>query len=164
MVIGDRVILHSNSVIGADGFGFAPLEDNTWKKIEHTGNVIIEDDVEIGACACVDKSQMGSTIVHKGCKVDNLCAIAHNVELGANTVMAAQTGIAGSTKIGEHCIMAGQVGIAGHINIADNTTIGAQAGVLGNIKEGGKVFMGSPAIPYKDFFRSYAVFKKSGTK
>ena len=164
MVIGDRVILHSNCVIGADGFGFAPLEDSTWKKIEHTGNVIIEDDVEIGACACVDKSQMGSTIVHKGCKVDNLCAIAHNVELGANTVMAAQTGIAGSTKIGEHCIMAGQVGIAGHINIADNTTIGAQAGVLGNIKEGGKVFMGSPAIPYKDFFRSYAVFKKSGTK
>ena len=164
MVIGDRVILHSNSVIGADGFGFAPLEDNTWKKIEHTGNVIIEEDVEIGACACVDKSQMGSTIVHKGCKIDNLCAIAHNVELGANTVMAAQTGIAGSTKVGEHCIMAGQVGVAGHITIADNTTIGAQAGVLGNIKEGGKVFMGSPAIPYKDFFRSYAVFKKGGVK
>ena len=164
MVIGDRVILHSNSVIGADGFGFAPLEDNTWKKIEHTGNVIIEDDVEIGACACVDKSQMGSTIVHKGCKIDNLCAIAHNVEVGANTVMAAQTGVAGSTKVGEHCIMAGQVGVAGHITIADNTTIGAQAGVLGNIKEGGKVFMGSPAIPYKDFFRSYAVFKKGGVK
>ena len=164
MVIGDRVILHSNSVIGADGFGFAPLEDNTWKKIEHTGNVIIEDDVEIGACACVDKSQMGSTIVHKGCKIDNLCAIAHNVELGANTVMAAQGGIAGSTKVGEHCIMAGQAGVAGHITIADNTTIGAQAGVLGSIKEGGKVFMGSPAIPYKDFFRSYAVFKKAGTK
>ena len=164
MVIGDRVIIHSNAVIGADGFGFAPLEDNTWKKIEHTGNVIIEDDVEIGACACVDKSQMGSTIVHRGSKIDNLCAIAHNVEVGANTVMAAQTGIAGSTKLGEHCILAGQVGVAGHLNIAENTTIGAQAGVLGNIKEGGKVFMGSPAIPYKDFFRSYAVFKKSGTK
>ena len=164
MVIGDRVILHSNSVIGADGFGFAPLEDNTWKKIEHTGNVIIEDDVEIGACACVDKSQMGSTIVHKGSKIDNLCAIAHNVEVGANSVMAAQTGIAGSAKIGEHCIMGGQVGVAGHISIADNTTIGAQAGVLGTIKEGGKVFMGSPAIPYKDYFRSYAAFKKAGTK
>ena len=164
MVIGDRVILHSNAVIGADGFGFAPLEDNTWKKIEHTGNVIIEDDVEIGACACIDKSQMGSTIVHKGCKVDNRCAIAHNVELGANTVMAAQGGIAGSTKVGEHCIMAGQAGVAGHITIADNTTVGAQAGVLGNIKESGKVFMGSPAIPYKDFFRSYAVFKKGGVK
>ena len=164
MVIGDRVIIHSNAVIGADGFGFAPLEDNTWKKIEHTGNVIIEDDVEIGACACVDKSQMGSTIVHRGSKIDNLCDIAHNVEVGANTVMAAQTGIAGSTKLGEHCILAGQVGVSGHLNIAENTTIGAQAGVLGNIKEGGKVFMGSPAIPYKDFFRSYAVFKKSGTK
>ena len=164
MVIGDRVIIHSNAVIGADGFGFAPLEDNTWKKIEHTGNVIIEDDVEIGACACVDKSQMGSTIIHRGSKIDNLCDIAHNVEVGANTVMAAQTGIAGSTKLGEHCILAGQVGVSGHLNIAENTTIGAQAGVLGNIKEGGKVFMGSPAIPYKDFFRSYAVFKKSGTK
>ena len=164
MVIGVRVIIHSNAVIGADGFGFAPLEDNTWKKIEHTGNVIIEDDVEIGACACVDKSQMGSTIVHRGSKVDNLCDIAHNVEVGANTVMAAQTGIAGSTKIGEHCIIAGQAGIAGHINIADNTTIGAQAGVLGTVKESGKVLMGSPAIPYKDFFRSYAMFKKAGLK
>ena len=164
MVIGDRVIIHSNAVIGADGFGFAPLEDNTWKKIQHTGNVIIEDDVEIGACACVDKSQMGSTIVHRGSKVDNLCDIAHNVEVGANTVMAAQTGIAGSTKIGEHCIIAGQAGIAGHITIADNTTIGAQAGVLGTVKESGKVLMGSPAIPYKDFFRSYAMFKKAGLK
>jgi UDP-3-O-[3-hydroxymyristoyl] glucosamine N-acyltransferase len=162
MVIGDRVILHSNSVIGADGFGFAPLEDNTWKKIEHTGNVIIEDDVEIGACACVDKSQMGSTIVHKGCKIDNLCAIAHNVEVGANTVMAAQTGVAGSAKIGEHCIFGGQSGTAGHITIADNTTVAGQAGILGTVKESGKVLMGTPAIPYKDYLRSYAVFKKAG--
>ena len=161
-VIGNNVILHSNAVIGADGFGFAPLEDGTWKKIEHTGNVIIEDDVEIGANTCVDKSQMGSTIVRKGGKIDNLCQIAHNVEVGKNTVMAAQTGIAGSTKIGEHCIIAGQVGIAGHITIADNTTIGAQAGILGSIKEEGKVFMGTPAIPYKDYLRSYAVFKKAG--
>jgi UDP-3-O-[3-hydroxymyristoyl] glucosamine N-acyltransferase len=161
-VIGNNVILHSNAVIGADGFGFAPLEDGTWKKIEHTGNVIIEDDVEIGANSCVDKSQMGSTIVRKGVKIDNLCQIAHNVEVGKNTVMASQTGIAGSTKIGEHCIIAGQVGIAGHITIADNTTLGAQAGVLGSIKEEGKVFMGSPAIPYKDYLRSYAVFKKAG--
>ena len=164
MVIGNNVILHSNAVIGADGFGFAPLEDGTWKKIEHTGNVIIEDDVEIGANACVDKSQMGSTIIHKGCKIDNLCDIAHNVEVGANTVMASQTGIAGSTKIGEHCIMAGQAGVAGHITLADNTTVGAQAGVLGTVKESGKVLMGSPAIPYKDFFRAYAVFKKNGSK
>ena len=164
MVIGDRVILHSNSVIGADGFGFAPLEDSTWKKIEHTGNVIIEDDVEIGACTCVDKSQMGSTIVQKGSKIDNLCAVAHNVDVGANTVMAAQTGIAGSTKLGKHCIIGGQAGIAGHLTIADNTTIGAQAGVIGNIKDGGKVLMGTPAIPYKDYFRAYAVFKKNGSK
>ncbi len=162
MVIGNNVIIHSNAVIGADGFGFAPLEDGTWKKIEHTGNVIIEDDVEIGANACVDKSQMGSTVIHKGAKIDDLCMIAHNVEVGANTVMAAHTGIAGSTKVGEHCIIAGQVGIAGHITIADNTTIGAQAGVLGSIKEEGKAFMGSPAIPYKEFLRSYAVFKKAG--
>lgn len=161
-VIGNNVILHANAVIGADGFGFAPLEDGTWKKIEHTGNVIIEDDVEIGANTCVDKSQMGSTVVRKGVKIDNLCQIAHNVEVGKNTVMAAQTGIAGSAKIGEHCIIAGQVGIAGHITIADNTTIGAQAGILGNIKEEGKVFMGTPAIPYKDYLRSYAVFKKAG--
>ena len=164
MVIGDRVILHSNAVIGADGFGFAPMDDGTWKKIEHTGNVIIEDDVEIGACACVDKSQMGSTIVRKGCKIDNQCAIAHNVEVGANTVMAAQTGIAGSAKIGEHCIMGGQAGVAGHITLADNTTIAGQAGVLGTVKESGKVLMGTPAIPYKDYFRSYALFKRAGTK
>lgn len=162
MVIGNNVIIHSNAVIGADGFGFAPLEDGTWKKIEHTGNVIIEDDVEIGANTCVDKSQMGSTLIRKGAKIDDLCMIAHNVEVGSNTVMAAQTGIAGSTKVGNHCIIAGQVGIAGHITIADNTTIGAQAGVLGSIKEEGKAFMGTPAIPYKDYLRSYAVFKKAG--
>ena len=164
MVIGDRVIIHSNAVVGADGFGFAPLEDGTWKKIEHTGNVIIEDDVEIGACACIDKSQMGSTIVRKGCKLDNLCKVAHNVELGPNCVMAAQGGIAGSAKIGEHCIIGGQAGIGGHITVADNTTIAGQSGVLGTIKESGKVLMGTPAIPYKDYFRSYAVFKKSGMK
>ncbi len=162
MVIGNNVIIHANAVIGADGFGFAPLEDGTWKKIEHTGNVIIEDDVEIGANACVDKSQMGSTIIRRGAKIDDLCMIAHNVEVGPNTVMAAQTGIAGSTKIGTHCIIAGQVGIAGHITVADNTTFGAQTGVLSSIKESGKVFMGSPAIPYKDYLRSYAVFKRAG--
>ena len=164
MVIGDRVIIHSNAVIGADGFGFAPLEDGTWKKIEHTGNVIIEDDVEIGACACLDKSQMGSTVIHSGCKIDNMCVIAHNVELGANCVMAAQSGIAGSAKVGEHCIMGGQSGIGGHITVADNTTLAGQSGILGTIKESGKVLMGTPAIPYKDYFRSYAMFKKAGTK
>jgi UDP-3-O-[3-hydroxymyristoyl] glucosamine N-acyltransferase len=162
MVIGDRVIIHSNAVIGADGFGFAPLEDGTWKKIEHTGNVIIEDDVEIGANTCIDKSQMGSTIIRKGSKIDDLCMIAHNVEVGRNTVMAAMCGIAGSTKVGEHCIFGGQSGIAGHLTIADNTSLGAQTGVIGSIKTPGQAYMGTPAIPYRDYLRSYAVFKKAG--
>ena len=162
MVIGNNVIIQANAVIGCDGFGFAPLQDGTWKKIEHTGNVVLEDNVEIGANACLDKSQMGSTIIRSGCKIDNFCQIAHNVEVGKNTVMAAQCGIAGSTKIGEHCIFGGQVGLAGHITIADNTSIGAQAGVLGAIKESGKVYLGTPAIPYKEYLRSYAVFKKAG--
>ena len=162
MVIGDNVIIHSNAVIGADGFGFAPLEDGTWKKIEHTGNVIIENDVEIGACCCIDKSQMGSTVIGQGCKIDNFCQIAHNVEVGKNTVMAAMTGIAGSTKVGEHCIFAGQVGVAGHINIANNCTFAAQTGVMGTIKEEGTMLMGSPGIPYRQYLRSYAVFKRAG--
>jgi UDP-3-O-[3-hydroxymyristoyl] glucosamine N-acyltransferase len=162
MVIGNNVIIHANAVIGADGFGFAPLDDGTWKKIEHTGNVIIEDDVEIGANTCIDKSQMGSTIVRQGVKIDDLCMIAHNVEIGRNTVMAAMTGVAGSTKVGEHCIFGGQSGVAGHLTVADNTSLGAQTGVIGNIKTPGQAFMGTPAIPYKDYLRSYAVFKKAG--
>ena len=162
MVIGNNVIIHSNAVIGSDGFGFAPLEDGTWKKIEHTGNVIIEDDVEIGANVCVDKSQMGSTVIRRGVKIDNLCQIAHNVEIGSNTVMAAQTGIAGSAKVGDHCIIAGQVGIAGHITLADNTTIGAQSGIMGSVKEKGQTLMGSPAFPLKQYLRSYALFKRAG--
>ena len=162
MEIGDNVIIHANAVIGSDGFGFAPLEDGTWKKIEHTGNVIIEDDVEIGANVCVDKSQMGSTVIRKGTKIDNLCQVAHNVEIGKNTVMAAQTGIAGSAKLGEHCIVGGQVGIAGHITLADNTTIAAQSGIMGNIKEEGQTLMGTPAFPLKQFLRSYALFKRAG--
>jgi len=160
-VIGNNVILHANAVIGADGFGFAPLEDGTWKKIEHTGNVVIEDDVEIGANSCIDKSQMGSTVIRKGVKIDNLCQIGHNVEVGSNTVMASMTGVAGSAKIGNHCIIAGQVGIAGHITIADNTTIAAQSGVLGSVKEEGKTIMGSPAFAYRDYMRSYALFRKA---
>ena len=163
-VLGDNVIIHANAVIGCDGFGFAPQEDGTWKKIEHTGNVIIEDNVEIGANAGVDRSQMGSTIIRSGCKIDNHCQIAHNVEVGKNTVMAAMTGVAGSTKIGEHCIFAGQVGVAGHLTVADNTTLGAQAGLVSNIKEPGKQYFGSPAIPYMEYMRSYAVFKKQGKR
>ena len=162
MEIGDNVIIHANAVIGSDGFGFAPLEDGTWKKIEHTGNVIIEDDVELGANVCVDKAQMGSTVIRKGTKIDNLCQVAHNVEIGRNTVMAAQTGIAGSAKLGEHCIVGGQVGIAGHITLADNTTIAAQSGIMGNVKEEGQTLMGTPAFPLKQFLRSYALFKRAG--
>ena len=164
MVIGNNVTIHANAVIGTDGFGYAPLEDGTWKKIEHVGNVIIEDDVEIGSCAGVDRSQMGSTIIRQGCKIDNHCQIAHNVEVGKNTVMAAMTGVAGSTKIGEHCIFGGQVGVAGHITIADNTTVGAQTGIVSSIKEPGKQYFGSPALPYMEFMRSYAVFKKQGKR
>ena len=162
MIIGNNVTVHANAVVGTDGFGYAPLEDGTWKKIEHVGNVIIEYDVEIGSCAGVDRSQMGSTVIRRGCKIDNHCQIAHNVEVGKNTVMAAMTGVAGSTKIGEHCIFGGQVGVAGHITIADNTTVGAQSGIVGSIKEPGKQYFGSPALPYMEFMRSYAVFKKQG--
>ena len=162
MVIGDNVIIHANAVIGSDGFGFAPLEDGTWKKIEHTGNVIIENDVEIGANVCVDKSQMGSTIIKSGAKIDNLCQIAHNVEVGKNTVMAAMCGVAGSTKIGEHCIFGGQCGVGGHITIADNTSVGGQSGVLGSVKKPGQQLFGTPAFAYMDFMRSYAMFKRAG--
>lgn len=164
MVIGNNVIIHSNAVIGADGFGFAPLEDGTYKKIEHTGNVVICDDVEIGACTTVDKSQMGSTVIGRGVKIDNLCQIAHNVEIGENTVIAAQSGIAGSTKIGRHCVLGGQVGVAGHITIADNTSFGAQSGVLGSVKKEGQAFLGTPAIPYREYLRSYAVFRKASAE
>ena len=162
MVIGNNVVIHANAVIGADGFGFAPLEDGTWKKIEHTGNVIIEDDVEIGANTCIDKSQMGSTIIRKGVKMDNLCQVAHNVEIGRNTVMAAMAGVAGSSKLGEHCILGGQVGIAGHLTVADNSSFGAQTGLIGNVKKPGQSFFGTPAIPYMEYMRSYAQFKKAG--
>ena len=162
MVIGNNVIIHANAVIGTDGFGYAPLEDGTWKKIEHTGNVVIEDDVEIGSCAGIDKSQMGSTIIRQGCKIDNHCQIAHNVEVGKNTVMAAMCGIAGSAKLGEHCILGGQAGVAGHITVADNTQIGGQSGLLKSVKTPGQQFFGTPALPYMDYMRSYAVFKKNG--
>ena len=164
MVIGNNVIIHANAVIGSDGFGYAPLEDGTWKKIEHTGNVVIEDDVEIGSCAGIDKSQMGSTIIRKGCKIDNHCQIAHNVEVGQNTVMAAMCGVAGSTKLGEHCILGGQVGIAGHLEIADNTSFGAQSGMISNVKKPGQQYFGTPAIPYMEYMRSYAAFKRAGKK
>lgn len=162
MVIGDNVIIHANAVIGADGFGFAPLEDGSYRKIEHTGNVIIENNVEIGANSCVDKSQMGSTIIHEGVKIDNLCQIAHNVEVGRNTVMSAMVGIAGSTKVGEHCIFAGQAGIANGLKVPANTILGAQTGLIGNLKKEGEVLFGTPALPHREFMRSYAVFRRNG--
>lgn len=162
MVIGDNVILHAGVVIGGDGFGFAPRPDGSYKKIEHTGNVIIENDVEIGANTTVDKSQMGSTVIHRGVKIDNLCQIGHNVEIGEDTVMCAMSGIAGSTKIGKRCVITGQVGIAGHLTIADDTKFGAQSGVQGSITKPGGSYMGSPAIPYNEFMRSYVMFRKQG--
>ncbi|MBO6045283.1 MAG: UDP-3-O-(3-hydroxymyristoyl)glucosamine N-acyltransferase [Bacteroidales bacterium] len=162
MVIGDDVILHANCVIGSDGFGNAPQPDGTWEKIEHLGNVIIGNNVEIGANTTVDRAEMESTIIGNGVKIDNLCQIAHNVQIGDNTVMAAQTGIAGSTKIGKNCIIAGQVGIVGHLTIADGTVIAAQSGVIGSVKESGKKIFGTPAIDIKNYMRSYAIFKQKG--
>ena len=162
MVIGDRVILHANCVIGSDGFGNAPQPDGTWEKIEHLGNVVIGNDVEIGANTTVDRAEMESTVIGNGVKIDNLCQIAHNVQIGDNTVMAAQVGIAGSTKIGKNCIIAGQVGIVGHLTIADGTTIAAQAGVIGNVKKSGQKIFGTPAIDINNYMRSYAIFKQNG--
>jgi len=164
MVIGDRVILHSGCVIGADGFGNAPQPDGSWEKIEHLGNVIIGNDVEIGANTTVDRAQMESTVIGNGVKIDNLCQIAHNVVIGDHTVLAAQVGIAGSAQIGKYCIIAGQVGIIGHLKIADHTTIMAQAGVIGNIRKEGQVLLGSPAIPSGQYMRSYARFRQAGAE
>ena len=156
--IGNRVTIHAGSVIGADGFGFAPNAEG-YDKIPQIGNVIIEDDVEIGANTCVDRSTMGSTIIHKGVKLDNLVQIAHNVEVGENTVMSAQVGIAGSTKVGKWCMFGGQAGFAGHITVGDKTFVGAQCGVNSSVK-GNQSLIGSPAIEPKNFFKSSVLFKK----
>ena len=162
MVIGDRVILHAGCIIGDDGFGNAPQPDGTWRKIEHLGNVVIGNDVEIGSNTTVDRAPMESTIIADGARIDNLCQIAHNVVVGKNTVMAAQTGIAGSTQIGESCIIAGQVGIVGHIKIADHTTLGAKTGLISNIRKPGETYWGIPAIPHRTFLKAYAKFKRAG--
>jgi UDP-3-O-[3-hydroxymyristoyl] glucosamine N-acyltransferase len=161
-VIGDRTILHAGCVIGGDGFGNAPRPDGSWEKIEHLGNVIIGNDVEIGSNTTVDRAQMESTIIGNGVRIDNLCQIAHNVVIGDHTVMAAQVGIAGSTVIGKYCIIAGQVGIAGHVKIADHTTLLAQAGVIGNIRKEGQTFLGSPCIDPHTYMKAYAKFRQSG--
>lgn len=157
--IGNRCILHSGAVIGADGFGFAPTEEG-YEKIPQIGIVTIEDDVEIGANTCVDRSTMGSTYVRKGVKLDNMVQIAHNVEVGSNTVMSAQVGVAGSTKIGQWCMFGGQVGIGGHATVADRTMAGGQTGISSNIKKPGQTLMGAPAIDAKNFWRSSVVFKQ----
>ena len=156
--IGNHCILHSGCVIGADGFGFAPTPEG-YEKIPQIGIVILDDNVEIGANTCVDRATMGAPIVHKGVKLDNLLQVAHNDEIGANTVMAAQVGIAGSTNVGEWCMFGGQVGLAGHIKVGDKVGIGSQAGVPGNIKSNEKI-MGTPAINAKNFMKSSAVYKK----
>ncbi len=162
MVIGDRVILHSGCIVGDDGFGNVKQPDGSWRKIEHVGNVIIGNDVEIGSNTTIDRAPMESTIIADGVRIDNLCQIAHNVEVGENTAIAAQTGIAGSTKIGRDCLLAGQVGISGHLTIADKTTIGAKSGVVGNIKKSGQFYFGTPALLHGTFLRAYAKFRRSG--
>jgi UDP-3-O-[3-hydroxymyristoyl] glucosamine N-acyltransferase len=162
MVIGDRVILHAGCIIGDDGFGNAPQPDGTWRKIEHLGNVVIGNDVEVGSNTTIDRAPMESTIIADGVRIDNLCQIAHNVVVGKNTVMAAQTGIAGSTQIGEGCIFAGQVGISGHLKIADHTTIGAKSGLISNIRKPGETYWGLPAILHRTYLKAYAKFKRAG--
>ena len=156
--IGNNCTLHAGSVIGADGFGFAPTPDG-YEKIPQIGIVILEDNVEIGANTCIDRATMGATIIHKGVKLDNLIQVAHNVEVGENTVMASQVGVAGSTKIGKHCMFGGQVGLAGHIKITDHVNFGAQSGVISDIKEPTTV-LGAPAIQAKAFMRSSAIFNR----
>jgi UDP-3-O-[3-hydroxymyristoyl] glucosamine N-acyltransferase len=160
--IGNNCVIHSGTVIGSDGFGFAPQEDGTYKTIPQLGNVIIEDNVAIGANTVIDCATLfgDSTIIRQGVKLDNLIQVAHNVEIGKNTVIAAQSGISGSTKLGENCMLAGQVGVAGHLVIANHTGLGAQSGVSKSITKEGQKLIGYPAFDIKEYFRSYAVFKK----
>ncbi|MTB50839.1 UDP-3-O-(3-hydroxymyristoyl)glucosamine N-acyltransferase [Lewinella sp. W8] len=159
-VIGDDCVLHANVVVGGDGFGFVPDENNHYKKVPQIGKVIIEDRVEIGAGTTIDRATMGATIIRSGVKLDNLIQIAHNVEIGQNTVIAAQVGVAGSSKIGANCRIGGQAGIAGHVKIADGTQIQAQSGVGSNITDASAQLGGTPAFKFSDYMRSYAVFKQ----
>ena len=163
-IIGDNCIIHSNAVIGADGFGFSKRDDGTYRKIPQTGNVILGNDVEIGAGTTVDRAMMGSTIIRDGVKIDNLCQIGHNVEIGENTVISAQSGIAGSTKVGRNCIIAGQSGLTDHITVADNTTVAARTGVAGSVKREGETIMGFPAIDRLEYLRAYALFRQAAKK
>ena len=156
--IGNNCVIHSGVIIGSDGFGFAPNKEGEYNKVPQTGNVIIEDHTDIGAATTIDRATLGSTIIRKGVKLDNQIQIAHNVEIGENTVIAAQTGIAGSSKIGKNCMIGGQVGIAGHIIIGDNVKIAAQSGISKNVDDN-QVLMGSPAFGYSDFNKSYVYFR-----
>lgn len=158
-IIGADNVIHSGTIIGSDGFGFAPNTDGTYKKVPQMGNVVIEDNVEIGSNTTIDRATMGSTIIRRGVKLDNLIQIAHNVEIGENTVIAAQTGISGSTKIGKNCMIGGQVGIVGHITIADGTRINAQSGVSKSVTENNVAITGSPAFDYKSSLKSQAIFR-----
>ncbi len=162
-VIGNNCIIHAGSVIGADGFGFAPDDDKEFVKIPQIGNVVIEDNVEIGALVTIDRATMGSTIIRKGVKLDNHNHVAHNVEIGQNTVIAAQTGIAGTAKIGDNCMFGGQVGISPHVNIASKTKIASQSGISKSVTKENLLLMGSPAINIKDFHKSYIHFKNLET-
>ncbi len=157
-VIGKNCMIHSGAIIGADGFGYTPNKEGEFSRIPQTGNVILEDNVDIGAGTTIDRATLGSTILHRGVKLDNQIQIAHNVEIGEHTVIAAQTGIAGSTKIGKRCMIGGQVGIVGHITIGDNVKIQAQSGIGRNIKDN-EVLQGSPALNYGDYNKSYVHFK-----
>lgn len=157
-VIGNNCTIHSGAIVGSDGFGFAPTEDGSYTKVPQIGNVILEDNVEIGACTTIDRATLGSTIIRKGVKLDNQIQIAHNVEIGQNTVIAAQTGIAGSTKIGKNCMIGGQVGFAGHLIIGDNVRIQAQSGVGKNVADG-EAIQGSPSFNYGDWNKSYVHFR-----
>jgi len=158
--IGKNCTLHSGVIVGADGFGFAPQPDGTYKNVPQVGYVVLEDDVNIGANTTIDRATLGATRLKKGVKLDNLVMIAHNVEIGENTVMASQTGVSGSTKVGAGCVVGGQVGFAGHITVADRTSIAGKSGVMGDITESGQQLMGVPVMPLKEHLRVLAVFRK----
>ncbi|SFB52781.1 UDP-3-O-(3-hydroxymyristoyl)glucosamine N-acyltransferase [Algoriphagus aquimarinus] len=162
-IIGNNCEIHPGAVIGSDGFGFAPQQDGTYKAIPQIGNVILEDNVSVGANSTIDCATMGSTLIKKGAKIDNMVQIAHNVIIGENTVIASQTGISGSTEIGKNCVIAGKAGIVGHIKIADNTTIGANTGVSKSIPTPGTTLFGYIGFDMKNFLKSYSLFKKLGS-
>ena len=161
-IIGNHVTIHSGAIVGADGFGFSPTKMNDYTKVPQIGNVLIEDFVEIGANSTIDRATLGSTIIHSGAKLDNLIQIAHNVEVGEHTVIAAQAGVAGSAKIGKYCMIGGQVGVVGHIQLADQTKIAAQSGIGSSVSKPGQVLQGSPAFEISDYKRAYVHFRNLG--